>query len=261
MEYLEYLEGLTGNLGRAWREGDWDLFEGQFFTEFRKDMHVTRPFKIPDTFRKFGGLDFGSTNPFAFYWVAVDWDGNYWVYREYYKTGETAENNAKAVATINRESGDFLEMVVGDRAMFHKLGYGETIGDIMRRNGIGQTGTNIPYLEPSIGGKNSRVSRAQMMRQKLYFNKGEQPKIKFFDTCVNAIRTIPALVHDRNKPEDVDTRGEDHSYDAITYLLQKLEDATTEKPRTSVEQKFFAMKKAEETSIGQSVNTRFNLDV
>ncbi len=33
-EYLDYLEGLTGNLGRAWREGDWDLFEGQFFTEW-----------------------------------------------------------------------------------------------------------------------------------------------------------------------------------------------------------------------------------
>ncbi len=48
-EYIEYLEGLTGDLGRAWREGDWDMFAGQVFHEFRYNVHVmgvTAPHKI-----------------------------------------------------------------------------------------------------------------------------------------------------------------------------------------------------------------------
>ena len=258
--YIKSLESLPPDLQRAYRYGDWDIFAGQFFTEFRREIHVVRPFEIPDTFRHFGGLDFGSTNPFAFYWVAIDWNGDYWVYKEYYKRGETAENNAKMVK-VYTDQDEFLEMVVADRSIFSKQGYGETIADILRRNGIGQPGTNIPLLEASMGGKEMRVARAQLFRQKLYWNERQRPQIHFFDTCLNAIRTIPSLIHDDHNLEDVNTNGEDHSYDAITYLLQKLEDMKVKKPATTMEQKFEEMKKSEMGSVDFTLNKRYNDNV
>ena len=106
-----------------------------------------------------------------------------------------------------------------------------------------------------------RVARAQLFRQKLYWNERQRPQIHFFDTCLNAIRTIPSLIHDDHNLEDVNTNGEDHSYDAITYLLQKLEDMKVKKPATTMEQKFEEMKKSEMGSVDFTLNKRYNDNV
>jgi nitrate reductase beta subunit len=36
-------------------------------------------------------------------------------------------------------------------------------------------------------------------------------------TCVDLIRTLPALQHDADRPEDVDSDGEDHAPDEARY--------------------------------------------
>ena len=79
-----------------------------------------------------------------------------------------------------------------------------------------------PYHLNFIRADNKRVGRAGMMggwdqlRQRL---KGEdgRPMIYFMDNCVDAIRTLPAMQHDEDNPEDVDTNGEDHAPDEIRY--------------------------------------------
>ncbi len=43
-EYQRVLEGLTGWQRRAWLDGDWDLAAGQFFTTFRREVHVVSDF-------------------------------------------------------------------------------------------------------------------------------------------------------------------------------------------------------------------------
>jgi len=52
-----------------------------------------------------------------------------------------------------------------------------------------------------------------------------QPVLKVFRNCVNFIRTIPNLVHDKNKVEDLDTDGEDHAADALRYHFSGAVDA------------------------------------
>jgi len=37
--------------------------------------------------------------------------------------------------------------------------------------------------------------------------------------CPNLVRTLPQLVHDEGKPEDVNTDGEDHAPDSLRYGL------------------------------------------
>ena len=46
---------------------------------------------------------------------------------------------------------------------------------------------------------------------------GERPMIYFTSNCIDSIRTLPALQHDTNRPEDVDSEGEDHAPDEIRY--------------------------------------------
>ena len=51
-EYRDELEKLTGWQLRAWRYGDWDIAAGQFFTNFRREIHVITPFAIPADWRQ-----------------------------------------------------------------------------------------------------------------------------------------------------------------------------------------------------------------
>ena len=39
-----------------------------------------------------------------------------------------------------------------------------------------------------------------------------------FKNCKNTIRTLPLLMYDEHKPEDLDTTQEDHIADAIRYF-------------------------------------------
>lgn len=79
-----------------------------------------------------------------------------------------------------------------------------------------------PYGLNFIKADNKRVGRAGMMggwdqvRSRLRGEDG-RPMIYFMDNCVEAIRTLPAMQHDEDNPEDVDTDGEDHAPDEIRY--------------------------------------------
>jgi hypothetical protein len=56
--------------------------------------------------------------------------------------------------------------------------------------------------------------------ERLRFNDQGIPKVYFFKTCTNSLRTIPALPYSLTKPEDVDTDAEDHIFDACKYMFQ-----------------------------------------
>ena len=70
---------------------------------------------------------------------------------------------------------------------------------------------------------NSRVSTPKRMggwdqvRWRLRGDEDGDPMIFFVDHCRDAIRTLPMQQHDDNRPEDLDTEGEDHAVDDIRY--------------------------------------------
>ena len=83
------------------------------------------------------------------------------------------------------------------------------------------------------------------MHQYLKYEGEERPKLIFFETCRDSIRSIPTLVHDEKKPEDLDSRGDDHIADALRYLLASLHERKAPKPKTDVERKLEEMKKTQ----------------
>jgi phage terminase large subunit len=223
-EYIRQLEGLPEQMRKAFLEGSWDLYEGQFFGEWREHVHVIDPFTIPSSWKRVRALDHGRTNPTACLWGAIDHDGNLYWYREYYAAGVDADVNAEKVAELSK--GETYQISVMDSACFAKTGAGETIAEIYQRRGV--------FFEPW---PKNRHAGWVLFHSYLRHEPTIPPKMVFFRNCKNAIRTIPSLVHDEHDAEDLDTGGEDHAADAVRGLLESLHEGKSAKPPTELEKK------------------------
>jgi hypothetical protein len=106
--YWQMLRSLPLALRRAWLQGDWDVFEGQCFDEWRTERHVCRPFEIPERWTRWRCVDWGYAEPFACYWLAEDpntvsRDGRHrrYVYREAYAKGLTDPDQADLIREMS----------------------------------------------------------------------------------------------------------------------------------------------------------------
>lgn len=228
--YYNTLGSLPEKLRKAYRDGNWDVFEGQFFSEWDNEQHVVKPFVIPAHWKRFRSYDHGRTNPASCGWYALNEDGDVFKYREYYPQGLNVDEIA---AEINRLSeGEEYEYSVADPAIFAKMGFvdrfgGQTIAESFARYGI-------HFLPAS----NRRVDGWAVMHQYLFWDANKKPRLQFFSTCYNSIRTIPSLIHDEHKPEDIDTDGEDHSADETRYILISLHERRAAPPLDPMQKKF-----------------------
>lgn len=245
--YISFLEGLPDNLRKAWRYGDWNVFAGQYFSEWNPEKHIVEPFKIPASWKRYRSIDFGRTAPYCCKWYAIDYDGNVWVYREYYshrpdlgEEGKDADVNALEVARLSAIDpiieGRRYQYSVLDSASFAEEGHGENIAKMMARVTKGKL-TCIPSSK-------KRIAGWTIMHEYLAWDKDHLPKLRYFNTCVNSIRTIPSLIHDERRPEDLDTTMEDHSADTDRYLLQTFRSRKTPKPLNPTQKRLKELKES-----------------
>jgi hypothetical protein len=235
--YEMRLEGLgSAALVQAMRWGDWDVVEGAFFDCWDTLRHVVRPFEIPEDWARFRSGDWGSAKPFSFGWWAVVGDkfklpDGLWLprgclvrYREWYgmqpgkpNTGLKLHADQVGEGLVAREAKD--QKLVGgvlDPAAFAEDG-GPPISERINSELI------KAKLVPFRPADNKRVpGRGAMggwdqMRGRLVGDDDGLPMIVTFSTCLDSIRTIPALQHDPLKPEDLDSDMEDHAGDEWRY--------------------------------------------
>lgn len=241
--YIEELKRLPEKLRKAYLEGNWDVFEGQYFSEWDKTHHVVSPFPIPPSWKKYRAYDYGYENPACCKWYAVDYDGRVWVYREkYWQKGHRQDADLQAKEIVRLSEGESYEWSVADPAIFSPTGMtdrsgGQTIAETFIRNGV----TFMPA-------SNRRIDGWSLMHKHLRWNEHELPKMMYFSTCLDSIRTIPTLVHDKIKPEDLDSDGEDHAADVDRYFLVSLHEVAPRKSLNHVEQKLETLK--QQSSIG-----------
>jgi len=219
-------------LVKAWLDGNWDIIEGAFFPEFDPTKHVITPPRIPLHWTRFRSMDWGSASPFSLGWWAVVQEDfihdkrripkNAIIrYREWY--GSSAPNKglrlpadavAKEVVRRETDGRGFREPIaygILDPAAFQVVS-GPSIGETFARHGV--------FFRRA---DNSRVSTAKRMggwdqvRWRLRGDEEGDPMIFFVDHCKDSIRTLPMQQHDENRPEDLDTEGEDHAVDEIRY--------------------------------------------
>lgn len=225
--YLKRLEQLPEKEKKALLYGEWNIFEGQVFSEWRDNpqgyltrryTHVIKPFDIPKEWRRFRAFDFGYAKPFAVSWFAVDHDGRAYLYRELYGCTQTpdtgikwtAQQIANEILKIEQEQENGQRITgIADPAIWNATGSEEgSIAEMMQKCGV--------YFEK---GKNNRLAGKMQLHYRLAMDSAGVPMLYVFQNCRNTIRTLPLLTYDCTNPEDVDTRQEDHIYDTIKYFL------------------------------------------
>ena len=223
-DYLKNLAGLPEKLRRAYLEGDWSVFAGQAFGEWRYDRHVIQPFAIPETWKKYNGIDGGYRAPWCVIWGAEDPDGRVWLYREIYSPGVGETEQAKRILAAEAPD-EHVAVRYADDSMWAVSGESKPSSALYAEAGV--------FLTPAGKGPGSRVTRVR--RTRTYLAEAPAcahhralgwdtcPLMHVFPQCENLIRTLPTLPHaSTGDPEDVDTHAEDHAYDAASYLLINL---------------------------------------
>lgn len=214
---------------KALLEGDWDTFEGQVFMEWRDDpanyqtrrwTHVIDDFFIDSSWKVFRSFDFGYAKPFSVGWTAVDHAGRMYRIKEYYgctrqpNTGikitpqEIARGIKEIEATDPNLSGRHITGIA-DPAIWDKS-HGESIAEMMEQEHV--------YFSK---GDHARLAGKMQFHYRLAFDSMGLPMFYVFKSCKDFIRTIPNLVYDEKKVEDIDTDGEDHIYDEQRYLFME----------------------------------------
>jgi hypothetical protein len=191
-------------------DGDWNVFEGAFFSEWRDARHLRRIEFDFSSVEWFCSLDWGFNAPFACYWWACMPDGHYYIRREWKDKGLNAEEFSKGFWKITREEMGLkrVRYVVADPSIKNNTGAGrgETVLETLRRYGL-----------PMRGGDNDRTNGWYRVHELLRDAPDGMPWLVVDPSCTYLARSLPALMQDKNDPDDVDTHGDDHGADSVRY--------------------------------------------
>lgn len=199
----------------AYLYGDWTKLEGSMFKTmpveadraglFKKDHYVIR------------GFDFGMNDHTAVYWLVI------------YDNGKLVDIAAELY--VNKTKIDDIAHLVKakDQELQQKYGLGPVVltagspemGKIEGTSGQSLstmfTTMGVP-IEPVKGTASKRTTGwAQMQR---FLSSG---RVRYWPgVCPNLLRTLPILIRDPKKPDDIKARQEDHAADALRYGLMTL---------------------------------------
>ena len=191
-------------------EGNWDVNEGAAFPEWNRQIHVVEPYNIPNSWTKLRACDYGYGSHTGVVWLAVTPSEQLVVYRELYASRVLATDLADMVLEAEQEDGTIRYGVL-DSSLWHKRGdTGPSLAEQMIIKGC--------RWRPSDRSKGSRIAGKNEIHRRLQVDEfTEEPRIVFFNTCTNIISQLPSIPLDKNNSEDVDTKAEDHLYDALRY--------------------------------------------
>lgn len=241
--YADRLRGLGDSvLVDAMLSGDWDIMmKGMFSDVWRPDIHVVKPFVIPQRWKIDRAHDWGSSAPGGNLYFAEsdgtpfrDADGeecvvprgSLFVVGELYFADEKRqglrlfpEEQANRMLAFEAERFPNRNVKAGpaDSSIWTTDVTSDSIADKFEERGV--------YFVKADKSPGSRVHGWQLIRQMLRASMDRNPDQKhmyIFDSCKNLIRTIPMQQRDDKKIEDIDTRLEDHLVDIVRYRVLKL---------------------------------------
>lgn len=246
-DYERKLDALPEKERLMYKDGDWNVFEGQFFSEFNRALHVVRPFRIPLHWRRFRSLDYG-LDMLACLWFAVSPSGALYVYRELAKPDLIVSAAAAAIleATPLEERREIAYTAIPPDLFARSSSSGITTAETFILSG----------LDDIIRADNNRVEGWRQIRERLDPRIDDETgetvaRVYVFSTCPELIRCLPELQHDPDKPDDCLTEPHDitHAPDALRYGVMSrpvpkkmISDETTRSYVTRLEQQDYITK-------------------
>lgn len=216
-DYVKRLENLPEQDRKALLMGDWDIFDGQFFTEWDRSLHVIPPFEIPQDQKRFFVMDYG-LDMLAGYLIAMDSTGDAVVYREIYEgkdnggEGLIVSEAAKRIRAMCK--GEKVHTFYAPPDLWNRQkDSGKSIATLFSDNGI--------HLSKA---PNSRVEGWLQLKEWLHpvltENGSVRPRLRIFSCCTELIRTLPALITAQENVGDAALHPHEltHAPDALRYF-------------------------------------------
>lgn len=214
--YVKVLENLPEDRKQAMLYGNWDVFDGQFFREFNRNIHVIDPFEIPLEWNRYIAMDYG-LDMFAVLFVAVDAKGKAYVYNEIHKSDLIVSDARQTLKSIMRNY-KYKAIYAPPDLWNRNRDTGKSTAELFFEGGIDLTKASndrkAGWLNVKEWLKIKKVKNEQT--GEVY----EDSDIKIFSNCINLVRCLPQLQHDEKDPNDVATEPHEitHITDALRYF-------------------------------------------
>jgi phage terminase large subunit len=217
--------------------GEYGIPGGTYFDEFRTDIHVVDPFVIPEHWQRYRVKDYG-LDMLANYWIAVDTQGNAFVYKELYKPNLIISEAAKQIVEMTTPSEKIRINYAPPDLWNRRQETGKSAAELFGENGLQLTKASNERVQGWLNLKEWLKpidSRDEQTGEPI-----KTARLKIFKNCVNLIRTLPQLQSDEKDPNDVATEPHEltHAPDALRYfcsmrtmpssLVKKHEDTSIE---------------------------------
>lgn len=188
-------------------EASFEQMAGSVYPMFRRDTHVVKPFPIPDDWDRMVGLDWGSRNPTAVLFTAIDEIGNLWFYDAWQEAGLTVRQWADKIK--GREDIDKLNTFVIDPSA------------LAQAREFGQYGIYFISYNPETMKKVNDVNIGiNLVSQYLL-----EGKIKIFNHCEEFVtqmeqyQWLPASSKLGADPRPQVLKKDDHLVDSLRYVI------------------------------------------
>jgi hypothetical protein len=234
--YRQTLETLPEHLRKAFLDGDWNVFAGQYFNNFDYGRHTARPeeIRLEAWWPRWVSIDWGFQHPSAVYWhcaVPVDSrqskveskintnpqgatfdsqlstvNSRIVTYREFVQNGLSPRMLAQGIAERSGRE-NIGEVFLSPDAFAHRTAetsIAEQLGDVLTTNGF-------PRPSPA---DDDRVGGWMFMYQLL-----ESNAWVITENCTELIQCIPTLVRDNSRHEDIRKMDGDDPADSARYGL------------------------------------------
>lgn len=204
--YIRRLENLPDAQKKAFLYGDWDIFEGQYFSEFSYEKHTCDPFPIPPEWRVYRSIDYG-LDMLACYWVACDSGNNVYVFREYCAPDLPISTAAEKINALTSER--IWDTLAPPDLWNRSQETGKSKAVLFDEAGLRLTKSN-----------NDREAGWLAIKELLKLNAEGEPRLKIFRNCTQLIAHLPQLQYDDKHPTDCANEPHEitHSPDALRYF-------------------------------------------
>jgi len=171
---------------------DFRKAEGLVYPEFNRDIHIKD--EMPKFKEIIGGVDFGYTNPSAILRIEIDFDNNFWITDEWYRTKQTKE---QLITVLAQQQPNYVYPDPADAEGVSKLE---------------EAGFNVLEVDK---GKIEGINRVRELLK--------QGRIKVKRGCSNFISEIESY-HYPDEKGDVNAKEEpvkenDHLMDCLRYAI------------------------------------------
>lgn len=217
-DYVRTLENLPEERRNAMLYGNWDVYDGQFFEEFNREIHVKEPFKLPSRFRLYRCLDYG-LDMLACYHIIVDVQNKKRVIHEIYESNLIVSEACEKIKSITKSLGfseEEVHLTLAPSDLWNTNNHtGKSTSDIFYENGVILTKVSRERVAGWLA-----VKELMKVREERDEHTGDKIKVSdltIYSTCRNLIRCIPLLQYDDKKINDCATEPHEitHGPDAL----------------------------------------------